>query len=338
MCGNACPVPINVVVTCVGGMCMKGGCAPGFADCDNNPMNGCEVKLATDLNHCGACGKVCAGMGQNAVAACVNGACSFNCNPGWGNCDNNLGNGCEKDITSDPLHCGACGNVCPQNAPNCGAGVCSSLGANLIAYWKFDGNFNDSIGNNTLVVPNGQKPPNFAGGKLGQGTESPMGDPYNLWITPRPPAVDNNVDFTLAFWGRTNSTTWYDSYAAWDSGGIIVYRHQGHSWRFMLSVTEMNNQNYQIDSNIALPQPPDNTWFFVVVYRSGNTLGLRINGNAPVTRMVGAIKNGSELYVSRNVAGYSWPGQLDEMGYWNRALSPGEMDQLYNNGNGRTLP
>lgn len=35
------------------------GCAPGFADCDGNGSNGCEVELATNAAHCGACGRAC---------------------------------------------------------------------------------------------------------------------------------------------------------------------------------------------------------------------------------------------------------------------------------------
>ena len=53
-----------------GGVCGLGMCNAGFADCDNNAGNGCEVNTNTDKNNCGGCGKVC--MNGNS---CSNGAC-----------------------------------------------------------------------------------------------------------------------------------------------------------------------------------------------------------------------------------------------------------------------
>jgi hypothetical protein len=41
-------------------------CNVGFADCDGNPANGCEVNTRTDVNNCGGCGnrpiEVCNGV------------------------------------------------------------------------------------------------------------------------------------------------------------------------------------------------------------------------------------------------------------------------------------
>lgn len=124
-CGNACPAPANLVITCTAGVCGKGGCVQGYADCDANPANGCEAKLSADPRNCGACGVVCMGMGANAVAGCNNGVCGLACNVGFGDCDGNAGNGCEKDLRADPVNCGACGKVCPNNQPVCAKGVCT---------------------------------------------------------------------------------------------------------------------------------------------------------------------------------------------------------------------
>lgn len=56
----------------------------------------------------------------DARARCVGGDCD--CVEGFGNCDGNLGNGCETDLATDPRHCGACGHAC-LNA-SCVTGVC----------------------------------------------------------------------------------------------------------------------------------------------------------------------------------------------------------------------
>jgi hypothetical protein len=49
----------------------EGACAAGYADCDNDGRNGCEVALTTDNGNCGACGRVCQGG-----VACSAGMCS----------------------------------------------------------------------------------------------------------------------------------------------------------------------------------------------------------------------------------------------------------------------
>ncbi|MBI5537560.1 MAG: hypothetical protein HY898_32860 [Deltaproteobacteria bacterium] len=109
---------------CASGACTI-ACATGFANCDGSADNGCEVNLKTDPQHCNSCSTVC--NGTNGTATCTNGACGINCNPGYGNCDGNLGNGCETNINSNTSHCGGCGNACStvNGSPACASGSCS---------------------------------------------------------------------------------------------------------------------------------------------------------------------------------------------------------------------
>src|SRR5579864_3369512 len=51
-------------------------CPAGFADCDGNPANGCEVNLNTDSQNCGACGISCP-----SGSHCQNGTCVPNPSP-----------------------------------------------------------------------------------------------------------------------------------------------------------------------------------------------------------------------------------------------------------------
>lgn len=98
-------------------------CAPGFGDCDGNPVNGCEVDLSADDNNCGACGDTCGA--RNAATECVGlGICAFNgCMLPFGDCNGDMtptfnaaatrgpNFGCEQSLDS-LAHCGACGAVC----------------------------------------------------------------------------------------------------------------------------------------------------------------------------------------------------------------------------------
>src|SRR6185436_15265196 len=57
-CGQVCDYP-NAAETCSNGICLIGTCDAGFANCDGNPTNGCEVNTNTTLAHCGGCNQGC---------------------------------------------------------------------------------------------------------------------------------------------------------------------------------------------------------------------------------------------------------------------------------------
>ncbi len=137
-----CQAP-NGSLTCSNGTCSMLTCYPGYADCNMNAMDGCEVNLRRDWSNCGACGKgcpkdqICYGGAcgcpncwnafPNAAAQCINNQCVFSkCSLGFADCDGNIQNGCEVNTFTDGKNCAACGMVCPQNLPYCVYGVCSN--------------------------------------------------------------------------------------------------------------------------------------------------------------------------------------------------------------------
>jgi hypothetical protein len=125
-CGRGC-APTNAAGLCTAGVCGIGTCTTGFADCDMNASNGCEVNTQSSTAHCGGCGSLCAPA--NATGACTAGRCGIaTCNEGRGDCDANASNGCEVDTTSSNAHCGGCGRAC-ASAQSCVAGACAPLGS-----------------------------------------------------------------------------------------------------------------------------------------------------------------------------------------------------------------
>jgi hypothetical protein len=124
-CGFACSSN-HATPSCVSGTCSV-SCNTGFANCNNNAADGCEVNIAADANNCGVCGTVCAV--PHATAGCASGACTIAaCSAGYADCNNSAVDGCEVNIATDVNNCGGCATVCtvPANATGatCSAGVC----------------------------------------------------------------------------------------------------------------------------------------------------------------------------------------------------------------------
>ena len=115
----ACPARANAASTCASGACTF-TCISGYADCDGNPNNGCEVNTGSDPDHCGACPMVCP-TAAGGSRACVSGACSQGCPSGYINC----GSSCFDARTACTTGVGACSNtgswVCRGSTAACNA-------------------------------------------------------------------------------------------------------------------------------------------------------------------------------------------------------------------------
>jgi hypothetical protein len=124
-CARRCSAVANGTATCASSTCGF-ACLPGFGDCNSNGLDGCEVSIASSPLHCGRCGNACP-TPTNATASCAAGTCGAACNPGFGNCDGDLTNGCEVNTNTSMSHCGGCGRVCvpvAQSTAACVAGAC----------------------------------------------------------------------------------------------------------------------------------------------------------------------------------------------------------------------
>jgi hypothetical protein len=136
-------------VSCVNGACQIVKCPKGFDDCNNNPADGCETPLTT-VTDCGACGNPC--TVQNGTPSCETGVCEVacktrctstgtdagvtcrpgdcvdsQCSAGFGDCDGDPTNGCERNTDTSLGHCGKCNNPCNyvHASETCVAGACT---------------------------------------------------------------------------------------------------------------------------------------------------------------------------------------------------------------------
>jgi len=97
---------------------------------DNNCAGGIDegFDLQTDVQNCGSCNHVC--VNPHGTTACVSGVCDPTCSAGWGDCDGDPDNGCERDLNTVTF-CGSCSihADCPSGF-FCNVGTCEKKWAN----------------------------------------------------------------------------------------------------------------------------------------------------------------------------------------------------------------
>jgi len=216
----------------------------------------------------------------------------------------------------------------PVNPPTACNPLPSNLQNGLVGYWPFCGNANDESGNGNDGTVNGATltedrfgVANAAYSFDGNGNYISIADNNDLLL--------ENTDFSISAWILPISA----------SNGHIFYKgfSSGNSSKYIFA---MYNQSLGFHIN-----PPSNIWIvsdsiplgiwqLATTTKQGNLISFFRNGelygqqtlNYPIpntsgveARIGGAEPNG----------GGGWNGQLDDIGIWNRALSPEEVQQLY---------
>lgn len=112
--------------SCKNGRCSLGACEAGFDNCDADADNGCE-RAVDNAQDCGGCNRSCA-KPLHGAAGCIDARCGVgSCDPGFGDCNEELADGCEQALTTQQ-HCGQCGHTCalPHAAEStCNNGECA---------------------------------------------------------------------------------------------------------------------------------------------------------------------------------------------------------------------
>ena len=120
-CTKVCSTAASAHVTANG--CSASTCQPtcvsGYANCDSNPLNGCELPVSGDVNNCGGCNVVCGTSAHTTALGCTSGSCTPTCQSGWKNCGT-AAQGCNTQLGT-VTNCLSCGD-------NCGAGFCTASG------------------------------------------------------------------------------------------------------------------------------------------------------------------------------------------------------------------
>lgn len=228
-------------------------------------------------------------------------------------------------------------------------GAGTTLLNNLLGYWKFDessGTLYDSVGSNNAT---GSGIVYSADGKISRCVQY---DTNTDWVVVNNDSslYPNGDEATVSLWFKLNTvpTT---------TNTLFVYRVSGTPYysinayittssgyvRFIV----YNSSDVQIAAEGSNTQVDTGVWYhFVGVCRGdGQTSRVYLN-NSDVTVWTSGSFSGvlktptSDLYIGQSNSGSSNApdGYIDEVGYWNRALTTDEISALWNSGNGLTHP
>lgn len=106
-------------------------CAAGLDNCNQDPKDGCETNINTDIAHCGSCQSAC-DLSNVTDNKCDGGTCAIDfeaggCTGSYLDVNGDPVDGCEVDSNTDVMHCGVENNVCSSahGTPDCYGGDCS---------------------------------------------------------------------------------------------------------------------------------------------------------------------------------------------------------------------
>lgn len=226
----------------------------------------------------------------------------------------------------------------------------TTLESGLVGYWTFDGGdmtwSSDIVGTSTdrsgqgndgkLVSMN--RKTSVDGGALGQALSF---DGSSGFIDlAKPSSLSLTGGISVSAWIKANSTTcasYCDIVANYDSSGQTAqYEFTVHNGTLLFDAASSN----VFENDTSTFSLSSGTWYHVVAVRDAANTATQIyvNGSATTVNRVGSVTVPSAGFgrtaIGRagDFAGQYFPGMIDDVRIYNRALSAAEVKQLYNLG------
>ncbi|MBI4450889.1 LamG domain-containing protein, partial [Candidatus Woesearchaeota archaeon] len=222
----------------------------------------------------------------------------------------------------------------------------ASLPSGAVSHWPGDGNANDAIDGNQGTLQNGAT---FAAGKVGQAFSFDgvddivvVGNPANLQLQ----------DFTIAAWIKLSTLSLSGPQ---QGGGVMVAGYDSGGYGFGLggpstigpgALNPIRSGELlltKVDFNGVSSQGmavSDTNWHHVAVTKSGGTVTFYMDGSAktvPISYNPGFTFSTNFALGMQADSGAPFPGLIDEVQVFNRALTPAEVNALHT-GSAGTCP
>lgn len=210
------------------------------------------------------------------------------------------------------------------------ANVRSSAGAwkqNLIAYYALS-TTNDSHGTYNLYTNGGAMV--FVPGINGNAYDVSVGNVYMRGTTAFPGL--NSASYTVSAWFVATNIAVTQTIACWQQfGGVLL--------RINSSKAEVYHYDGIWKSKAQTNSLSSGTWYHYLVRYShtATNLSLWIDGafKGSVAANAANASAGPTVHIGAEVGGNYANGLVDEVAFWNRALSDAEIVELYNGGAGK---
>ena len=216
----------------------------------------------------------------------------------------------------------------------------------LVGYWPFNGNANDESGNGNNGTNNGAI---LTTDRFGNNNSSYNFDyvSNNLIRVPNNSALNLSSNYTISVWFKSNpAPPIYNNYT-------FISKHDnnlsccGTNTPYILGITWNANGHYQkpflgyaTNTNYSFAESSTlitvNIWQHLVIVSNNNLVSMYLDGiqiyNSNFSFSLGSPNNEDLLFGSTNRGPglETMNGKLDDIGIWNRALTPEEIVGLYN--------
>lgn len=194
--------------------------------------------------------------------------------------------------------------------------------ANLVAYWKLDGNSNDSKGSNNGTDTN----VSYVAGKYGQ-CASLNGS--SSFFTVTNPSIQLN-NFTLSFNIKTTSTTYSTPVDnGWFTEGVNVFMEYQNNGTFNIGIRDGGTVTQTANTTKVIN---DGSWHNIVITADGVNLKIYVDGLLDKSNSSNiSATTSTTLYFGRraSTSDFFFNGLIDDIAIFSRALSASEVNELY---------
>ena len=223
----------------------------------------------------------------------------------------------------------------------------SSLDNGLVAYWKLEettGRIATDNRNGTYNITHTNTSADgfIVGvtGKIDKAVNYTSSKTYGTFSTAIPMTTN---DWTWCMWANWNSLPLNNvKGAVGGTSGTRAALASSYDTANRISSWVGNGVGWSPVNDMKAPfAASTNTWYFVCLSRSTTNVTLWVNGTAQNTaQLAGGYNINGNWALGSGPAGTAeaMDGQLDEVGYWNRGLTPTEISTLYASGEGMTYP
>lgn len=207
------------------------------------------------------------------------------------------------------------------------AANCSSLTDHIVAYYKFDGNSNDSVGSangtdHTITYSNANGIINNGAGF--NGTSSYIQVPGQTWTS----------TMSISLW----------VFGTWANGNFIMDSTAGAARTYIWNPAADSNLQVSIHNTAATTFTSILTasaWNHIVFIADGSNVTAYKNGSSFGTQTMslsGSQTPTNSYFATDNAQSTFGVTKLDEIGIWNCTLTSAQVTSLYNGGAGLQYP